>query len=182
MAHAAQTVRIEVILEHRRPSSLIGGAKPLGATVVADDDRSSVAISGTPTQVDATRNFIKLMDVPRRSLFFRVTVNSPADHLTWDVDAHLVSGQRWRTSDDETDSEIVMAPRVDAAGRLVVSLAASCHGVKLTTSMRLDKGSSQTLAFGKQLVQMIRVDAAGKAEVSEHGLALPTVTVRYVGG
>ncbi len=181
MAQAAQSGSAEVPLRYRRPSVVVAQAKGLGATMIADDVRSRVSVSGTVAQVRDAREFLRLFDVPRRTLIVRVTVSSPIDHLDWTVDARLTNGQRWKTADEETGSEIALDPALSADGVLRVVVFARSGGVELGSTMRLAKGQERSLAFGKRIEQRIDVSRTGKASVTESGVPLPTVTVRYVG-
>ena len=184
MSLAAQTPAdaSPVSLRYRRPSLVVAQAAGMKARFVADDARSVVLVSGTPAQVADAKAFLRLVDVPRKPLRLRVTVDSAADHLSWTVDATLVSGQRWKTSDDETGSEIVLDPRLDAAGRLQVSMIARSRGTELRSTLRLAKGQSRTVELGSALVQRYDVDVeAQKVKLDESGIALPKITLRYIG-
>ena len=182
MAQAAQGGRAEVVLHYRRPSAILASAKGLDATLVAYDDRGVVGISGSAKDVETARQYLRLADVPRKTLLVRVTVTSPVDHLTWEVDARLTSGQRWRTADDETGAEIALEPRVDGDGSLNVTLVARCRGEDLASRMRLAKGEAKTLAMGAKGVQDVEVGPGDRLSVAGSHVALPTITVRYVGG
>jgi hypothetical protein len=182
MSQTAQTGQVEVMLHYRRPSAVLANVKAVGATLVAHDDRGAVGIAGTPQQIETARSFLKLLDVPRKPLLIRVTVTSPADHLTWEVDARLTSGQRWKTSDEETGSEIALEPRLADDGTLNVKVLARCRGIELTSTLRLPKGGSRSMALGKKIVQDIQVGPGDRVTSSEGGVPLPIVTVRYVGG
>lgn len=183
MAQAGLGSRTEIVLHHRRPSAVLAGIKgSFGASLVAYDDRGAVGVSGTPKQIENAREYLRLIDVPRQRLLIRVTVTSPVDHLTWEVDVRLTSGQKWRTADEETGTEITLEPRVDANGSLNVSLLARCRGAEMTSMLRLPKGGSRSLDMGDNRVQDVEIDPKGTVKVSEGKVALPTITVRYVGG
>ena len=181
MAQAASIARTEVVLHHRRPSSIVSRAKGLGATLVPDDSRSLVIITGKSDAVKDAREFLRLMDVPRRSLSIRITVASPADHLVWTVDARLTSGQLWKTADGETGMEIAIEPRLDADGTLNVRLFARRAGGDLTSNFRLAKGKQLTLDLGERIVQNIVVTGGKLDSVKESSEPLPKVTIRYLG-
>ena len=182
MAHAAQTGTVEVPLHYRRPSAALAEMKGLSAKLIAFDARGTVGVSGSPADVEKASRVLRLFDVPRKPLLVRVTVASPVDHLTWEVDARLASGQRWRTADDETGSEVSLQPRVDADGALVVLVVARCRDSKLTSSLRLAKGGSRTLEFGATDVEYIELGPKDEVKVKTGKMARPSITVRYVGG
>jgi hypothetical protein len=181
MAQGTQAAPAEITLHHRRPSAVLAGVPGLRATLVPNDDRGTVSISGAPKDVATAREALRLADVPRRTVHLRVTVESPVDHLTWEVDARLVSGQKWTTADDETGAEVVLKPRIDADGTLFVQLLARRGKVELASAMRLNRGQADTLTLGTQIRQKIEV---GEKQVKEtqSGVALPKITVRYLGG
>lgn len=180
MAQSAQGV-VEVPLHFRRPSAVLATAKGLPATLVAFDERGTVQISGAPGDVERTREYLRLIDVPRNSLRLRVTVVSPLDHLTWEVDARLAHGQRWRTADDETGTEITLEPLVSADGTLTVKLLARCRGTELSSTFRLPKGQSRSIELGGVGIRTIRTTPAGETTVTDAQSPLPKITVRYVG-
>lgn len=181
MAQVPEAVHADVTLRHRRPSVVVAQAKGLGGAMVPDDGRSLVAVSGTPAEVESAKEFLRLVDVPRKTLLVRVTVASPADHFAWTVDARLTNGQVWRTADDETGMEVTLQPRLAADGALNVALLARCRGNGMTSSMRIRKGKDQKIVLGRQIVQEVHVDADAPTSVSPSTVPLPTVTVRYVG-
>lgn len=109
-----------------------------------------------------------------------MTVESPADHLTWEIEAKLTSGQRWKTADDETKAEIALEPRVQDDGTLDLAVIAHSGKQMVQTRFRLKKGHAQTFDLGARLEQDIMVRDE-KAEVTrEARVPMPKVTVRYL--
>ncbi len=181
MAQAPQRSSTEVALHYRRPSSVLTTLKGLEATLVAHDDRGTVGIVGAPADVEVARQALRLSDVPRKTLLLRVTVESPADHLSWEVDARLVNGQKWRTADEETGAEVALEPWVDASGALSVRILARCGGAEITSQFRIRKGSARAIELGARRTENVEI---GLSDVKATGfnVPLPKVTVRYIGG
>ena len=123
MAHALRALQIDVVeipVLHTRPSLIAVELQPLVSTdadshasLVADDSRGVLFVTGNPTEIKNLRTYVSMFDVARRRVSFGLKVESDVDKESYEVSACILNRQEWNTSDTDTGVSLSIDSRIN---------------------------------------------------------------------
>jgi len=154
-----------------------------GVKITADDAKGTIHIKGTKDDLAVAQSFLLLVDVEHPAHQLKFHVDSPTDHIAYDLTATLRNNETWQTSEDETGLSMTIKPRFDDAGEMSAMVVLNYDGGSQETSFRLAPGKSFKIVLGNKISSEIHATASGKQrDISFNGVKTPTVTVEYVKG
>jgi len=188
LAHAvvAQApAQVEIKIHHMRASKaleIIERANPNTAPIPgleANDKAGTVSVTGTPEVVKEVQDLTKLIDVPRKRISVKVTVDSEVDKESFQISARIWNMQEWTTSDGDTGIKLVLQPRINDDNSVTMHIVCGRPTVtSLEETMRMKLGSSRTLSVGSQVSRVIRQGPDGKFTDKLIEVPEPKITIQ----
>ena len=154
--------------------------KPLG--ISADDAKGCLIVQGSPQTVKDVRDLVKLLDVARKKLSVRVSVDSNADKESYQVSTKIYDRQKWTTGDGDTGIHVSVEPRLNPDH--TVTLLVNCErrgSSTLSEVFRMKLGTSHTIGIGGHQAQTLSRETDGKFKMQTSSVPDPKVTIRVDG-
>jgi len=153
---AKQTDSAVIPIHHMRASKALAFVQPLSSsdpdrlvTLSADDARGVILASGSSNGIKDVRSCVGLIDIARRKVSLRVSVDSDVDKESYELSAKILNGQMWKTSDADTGTSIAVTPRINNDG--TVTLLVDCGTASVSVNhvvFRLKPGKSSSVSIG----------------------------------
>jgi len=176
---------VEVKIHHMRASKALeiieqSNPKSLPAkSMDADDSKGSVTVSGSPEMVKEFRDLAKLIDIPRKRLSIKVTVDSEVDKESYQVSAKIWNNQKWKTSDGDTGITVAVEPRLSDHNTVTLMVVCGHDGVSsIQETFRMKFGTSRTLTLGSQISRMAHQQPDGSYKFKIVSVPEPKITIR----
>jgi hypothetical protein len=157
------------------------GSAPLlssAARIEADDTTWRIKVSGNAEDLLLTRQFVRLTDVVQRSIKLKLVLTSPADRFNLETSTTLLSGSKWKMSEDITNTTVAVLARVHDDGTSTFSLVTRYDGGEMASTFRVRKGEQHKILLGSKRSREVRVE--GEAlDVKDRVVSAPTLTISF---
>jgi type II secretory pathway component GspD/PulD (secretin) len=178
------TPPVEIKIHYMRPSKALEIIEQSNANSVpprgveADDAKGSILVYGNSKTVQEVRDIAKLIDVPRKKLSIKVTVDSEADKESYQVSAKIWNNQKWKTGDGDTGITVAVQPRISEGNNVTMMVICGREGsTSVQEVFRMKMGSSRTITLGSQVSKILRQGSDGQFNLEQKAVPEPKVTI-----
>ncbi len=179
----SDTVSIPVL--HCRASKALERVMPLVSSdtsfhvdLTADDVTGEIRAKGPTDQIRTIRQYIALFDVERRTVSFKLKIQSRIDKINYEVSAKILNMQEWKTSDSDTGIAVGITPRINDGGTVTMAINFSRPGIKINQMvLRLMAGSHATLSVDSKSSISWSIQKDGTSIPSTAVSSDPTITI-----
>jgi len=177
MAQTVSSQSIDVPILNVRPSRLLAVLTQLpatGAKVVANDEKSTLTLTGSATDINEIRTRIGLFDVKPQMVSLNLCVASPIDHAEWKASLTLSGNRKWTGSDESTGATLIIVPRRNDDGTITLVVEARTREqAKIQSVVRLK--IDESVSLGLPLKGPAVIGGPGALEVNGLRITLTAV-------
>ncbi len=176
---------VELKISHLRASRALeiirrGDLSSLhGAKIEADDAAGSLSITGNADSVKEVRDIAKLIDVPRKTVAIKVTVDSEMDKETYQVSTKIYDMQMWKTSDSDTGVTVAIKPRINDDGSTTLFLVYGLEGANsVSATVRMKSRESKSFTLGAKVSKEYHQQPDGTFKGKAISQPQPKITIQ----